>query len=117
MARHDQHGRVELMDEGRPPNPRAGSEIRAVIMPAGPERAAEPYEPAALGVDPVYLDRRTGFIACRHYDRADFAPGARVRGPALIHQLDTTVLVMPGHAAETLAGGGLAITGIDGKAS
>jgi N-methylhydantoinase A len=85
--------------------------------PAKPEKAAEPYEPAALGEHPVYLDRCMGFIACRHYDRADFAPGARVRGPALIHQLDSTVLVMPGHAAETLAGGVLAITGIDGKAS
>ncbi|HKF62148.1 MAG TPA: hydantoinase/oxoprolinase family protein [Dongiaceae bacterium] len=85
--------------------------------PAEPEEAAKPYEPAALGEHPVYLDRRTGFIACRHYDRADFAPGARVRGPALIHQLDTTVLVMPGHAAETLAGGVLAITGMNGEAS
>ena len=85
--------------------------------PAEPERAAEPYEPAALGEHPIYLDRRMGFIACRHYDRADFPPGARVRGPALIHQLDTTVLVMPGHAAETLAGGVLAITAVNGKAS
>jgi N-methylhydantoinase A len=85
--------------------------------PAKPEKATEAYEPAALGENPVYLDRRTGFIACRHYDRADFTPGARVRGPALIHQLDSTVLVMPGHAAETLAGGVLAITAMNGKAS
>jgi N-methylhydantoinase A len=85
--------------------------------PAVPEQAAEPYEPTALAEHPVYLDRRTGFISCRHYDRADFAPGARVRGPALIHQLDTTVLVMPDHAAETLAGGVLAITAVNGKAS
>jgi len=84
---------------------------------AEPEQAAAPYEPAALGQHPVYLDRRTGLIPCRHYDRADFAPGAQVRGPALIHQLDTTVLVMPGHAAETLAGGVLAITAVNGKAS
>jgi hypothetical protein len=35
--------------------------------------------------------------------------------PALIHQLDTTVLVMPGHAAETLAGGVLSITPFNGK--
>lgn len=77
--------------------------------PGEAEAAAAPYEPTALGEHRAYLDRRTGFVPCRHYDRADFGPGARVRGPALIHQLDTTVLVMPGHAAETLAGGVLSI--------
>src|SRR5215469_8759789 len=40
MAGHDQHGRVELMDEGRPANARAGSEIRAVVVPAWDEAGA-----------------------------------------------------------------------------
>jgi len=74
------------------------------------EAPGDAYEPAALGERPVYLDRRSGFIPCRHYDRAELKPGARIRGAALIHQLDTTVLVMPGHLAEALAGGVLAIT-------
>jgi len=74
------------------------------------EVAGDAYEPVPMGERPVYLDRRSGFIPCRHYDRADLKPGARIRGAALIHQLDTTVLVMPGHIAEALAGGVLAIT-------
>ena len=79
------------------------------------ESPGDAYEPAPIGERPVYLDRRSGFIACRHYDRADLKPGARIRGGALIHQLDTTVLVMPGHIAEALAGGALAITPENGK--
>jgi len=75
------------------------------------------HEPVPIGERPVYLDRRSGFIPCRHYDRADLEPGARIRGAALIHQLDTTVLVMPGHIAEALAGGVLAITPENGKLS
>jgi len=75
------------------------------------------HEPVPIGERPVYLDRRSGFIPCRHYDRADLEPGARIRGAALIHQLDTTVLVMPGHIAQALAGGVLAITPENGKLS
>ena len=76
-----------------------------------------PMNPHPSASGRVYLDRRSGFIPCRHYDRADLKPGARIRGAALIHQLDTTVLVMPGHIAEALAGGVLAITPENGKPS
>jgi N-methylhydantoinase A len=75
-----------------------------------PEPAGPPAEPIPLWQRPLYLDRRTGFVLCRHYDRADLAPGMCIRGPALIHQLDTTVLVMPDRVAATLAGGVLSIT-------
>jgi N-methylhydantoinase A len=77
--------------------------------PAPPEAAEEVHEPAPMEVGRAYLDRLSGFVACRHYDRASLQPGARITGPALLHQLDTTVLVMPGHLARALADGTLAI--------
>jgi N-methylhydantoinase A len=74
-----------------------------------PEPAGPQAEPNPLGQRPLYLDRRTGFVPCQHYDRASLAPGMRIRGPALIHQLDTTVLVMPDRIAAALPGGVLSI--------
>jgi N-methylhydantoinase A len=35
-----------------------------------------------------------------HYDRAGMNPGNRLSGPAIVTQLDSTVLVLPGHEAE-----------------
>jgi N-methylhydantoinase A len=77
--------------------------------PAEAEERAERHEPKAIDERPAWLDRRSGFQACRHYDRAALKPGALIRGPALIHQLDSTTLVLPGSLAESLAGGVLAI--------
>jgi len=68
-----------------------------------------PYEPRPIEQRPAYLTRGSGFVACNHYDRAALFPGARIRGPALIHQLDSTVLVMAGHSAWALGDGTLAI--------
>jgi N-methylhydantoinase A len=68
-----------------------------------------PYEPRSIEQRPAYLTRGAGFVACNHYDRATLYPGARIRGPALIHQLDSTVLVMAAHSAWALGDGTLAI--------
>jgi N-methylhydantoinase A len=35
-----------------------------------------------------------------HYDRAKLGVGARVDGPAIIRQYDTTTVLLPGHYAE-----------------
>src|SRR5262249_50688208 len=74
------------------------------------EALCEPHEPAPVSEGRLFLDRRIGFLNCRHFDREGLSAGARIRGPALIHQLDSTVLVMPDHVARTLAGGVLSIT-------
>ena len=78
--------------------------------PVAQEGEGEAFEPQPVDEGRACIDRRAGFVACRHFDRADFSPGARVQGPALIHQLDSTVLVMPGHWARALVGGALSIT-------
>jgi N-methylhydantoinase A len=77
--------------------------------PAPEDEPAEPHEPKPIDERPACLDRAEGFVPCRHFERADLRPGAMIRGPALIHQLDSTVLVMAGSLARVLAGGVLSI--------
>ncbi|MFI7229473.1 hydantoinase/oxoprolinase family protein [Nonomuraea angiospora] len=47
----------------------------------------------------VYLPELGGFHECLVYDRAALAPGTAVEGPAIIEQMDTTTLVLPGSTA------------------
>lgn len=47
----------------------------------------------------VYLPELGGFHECLVYDRTALAPGTVVEGPAIIEQMDTTTLVLPGSTA------------------
>ncbi|MBT2233299.1 hydantoinase/oxoprolinase family protein [Nonomuraea sp. NEAU-A123] len=49
---------------------------------------------------PVYLPELGGFHECLIHDRAALAPGTVVEGPAIVEQMDTTTLVLPGSTAE-----------------
>jgi len=77
--------------------------------PAPDETSGEAYEPTPVDERPACLDRGEGFVPCRHFERADLRPGGAIRGPALIHQLDSTVLVMTDKVARVLAGGVVSI--------
>jgi N-methylhydantoinase A len=48
-----------------------------------------------------------GFVATAVYDRARLPTGARVAGPAIVEQLDTTTVIPPGHAAVVEPSGNL----------
>ena len=48
---------------------------------------------------PVLFDSDHGFVDARIIDRATLAQGDTVRGPAIITQLDSTVIVAPGEVA------------------
>jgi len=117
---HDAHGRAYGHADTQNPielvNLRLTGLGRLERPPLPKEEEGEACEPQPIDEQPACMDRRAGFVACRHFDRADLRPGARVRGPALIHQLDSTVLVMPDHMARALAGGVLSITPTTGTA-
>src|SRR5215831_14216205 len=70
------------MDEGRPPNPRAGSEIRAVIVPAGDEACT------TVEIDGMLAQGR-GLVRLRSFLRLCRRPidAAEARQPQ-IDQLD-----------------------------
>ena len=55
----------------------------------------------------VYMGPDAGFVDATIAMRADIAVGDRLEGPAVIHQVDSTILVPPGFAAEALPGGSL----------
>ena len=54
---------------------------------------------ALLGQRPVYFEDTIGFVPCDIYDRARLAPGSSVAGPAILENVDSTVLVDPGWRA------------------
>jgi N-methylhydantoinase A len=47
----------------------------------------------------VYLPESGGFTPCPVYDRSRLNPGHRVEGPAVVEQMDTTTLLLPGDVA------------------
>ena len=61
---------------------------------AGPDAS-----PALIGRRDVWLPERGGFVATSVYDRDRLAPGNRIVGPAIVEQMDTTTVVLPGQAA------------------
>ena len=50
---------------------------------------------AAKKPRPVYFPECGGFVDCRVHDRYRLAPGVAVRGPAVIEERETTVILLP----------------------
>ena len=48
---------------------------------------------------PVYFPECGGFVDCRVHDRYRLAPGVAVKGPAVIEERETTVILLPGDEA------------------
>jgi N-methylhydantoinase A len=53
---------------------------------------------AIIETRPAYFDGK--WVDTHHYDRAKLGVGARVEGPAIIRQYDTTTVLLPAHYAE-----------------
>jgi N-methylhydantoinase A len=49
---------------------------------------------------PVFFPERGGFTDCPVYDRYRLVPGARLLGPAVIEERETTVILLPGDRAQ-----------------
>ncbi|MGG5823616.1 hydantoinase/oxoprolinase family protein [Falsiroseomonas sp. HW251] len=65
-------------------------------LPAHPSATA----PAApIGERQVWLPETGAHVACPLYDRERLGPGHRIAGPAIVEQMDSTTLVLPGQAA------------------
>lgn len=84
-------------------------------MPKIPEFAAPTeggLEEALYGEDPVYFPTEAGGFeqkATRFYDRNKLPAGTEIEGPAILQQLDSTVVVPPASSAEVLPSGELLI--------
>ena len=74
-----------------------GAVSKANFIPAFPE--GEDAAHALTGARQVYLSELGGFTEWPIYDRTLLRCGNRVRGPAIIEQMDTTTTVLPGMTA------------------
>ena len=54
---------------------------------------------ALMGRRPVYFDDSVGFVPCDIFDRARLGPGSIVDGPAILENVDSTVVIDPGWQA------------------
>ena len=55
---------------------------------------------APAGSRPVYFEESEGFVDCPVYGRSGLGAGARIDGPAVVQELDSTTLLHPGYRAE-----------------
>jgi N-methylhydantoinase A len=57
-------------------------------------------EPTRKGERPAYFPETSGYLQCPVYDRYQLAPGMSLRGPAIIEERESTVVVGPGAQVE-----------------
>lgn len=93
--------------------------LRAVVQGRAPTVAASQIETgdddagaARVGDTPVWADGAAH--AAGLYERAQLRAGNRIRGPAVVTEMDSTTLVLPGHVAELDRVGNLLITPSEG---
>jgi N-methylhydantoinase A len=72
--------------------------VRKASLTAKPLGGADP-EPAREGSRDVWLPESGGFVAAPVYARDRLSPGNRIAGPAIVEQMDSTTLVLPGMGA------------------
>ena len=76
----------------------AAGRVQKAEFRAQPE-AVTRVEDAIDGTREVWIPESGGFTACPLYDREKLGPGHTVDGPAIINQMDSTTLVLPGQTA------------------
>ena len=96
--------RAAVLVPARQHRPRAGERPGLGQRPAAPEIAPTPLVPgdgdpaaAQTGTSKVYVDG--GFADAALYDRAELRAGDVIDGPAIVIEMDSTTLILPGHAA------------------
>lgn len=75
----------------------AGVVTKASFQPqpdGGPEAGH-----AVTGSREVWLPEAGGWVSCPVYDRARLKPGNRIAGPAVVEQMDSTTVILPGMTA------------------
>jgi N-methylhydantoinase A len=95
--------------------------VNARATVTGPKPDVAPVALPAGDGDPVAakVSDHTVYVGGEHvpavvYDRARLRAGDVVPGPAIVTEMDSTTLVLPGHAATVHASGSLLITPLEG---
>jgi N-methylhydantoinase A len=102
---HDEHEREFAYRREGAPIEVYQLAVQALGVTPKPELARYELEPDAALPEPlatrgVHFDEHDDAVDTPIYDRTELPAGARVEGPAIIEQLDSTVVVPPGVVAE-----------------
>ena len=73
------------------------------------EAGGENSDSAVKGERPVYFSETSDYVVCRVYDRYRLLAGNRLHGPAIVEELDSTVVIHPDYHAEVDLHGNLII--------
>ncbi len=74
----------------------AGPAVRLPEQPSGARDAAEARKPDRS----AYFPETGGYVPCAVYDRSRLPVGARIEGPAVVEEPESTTVLPPGTAAE-----------------
>lgn len=55
--------------------------------------------PATEGIHPIYFEETCNYVNTPVYARENLPPGSELEGPAVVVQLDTTIIIHPGQSA------------------
>ena len=88
------------------------SALGSIRKPRLREIAAQsgPASEARKGMRKVYFDAAGGLVETPIYDRGRLGAGHRFDGPAIVEEMDSTTLVLPGYAVEVDRYGNLLIS-------
>jgi N-methylhydantoinase A len=71
-------------------------EPAALALPALAEAPSASPDVARAGERPVYFDEAGGFVTTPVYRRERLLAGHRIEGPAIVAQMDSTAVILPG---------------------
>jgi N-methylhydantoinase A len=83
-------------------------ELRGGVAPAGPGEAGGGG--AVKGTRPAYFPEPRGFEETTVYDRTRLAPGDEIRGPAVVEEEGSTLVIGPGGAGRVAPSGNIVVT-------
>ena len=83
---------------------------RPSVSPVTLDAGDGPPEPS--DTHPIFVEGR--WVDAAIYDRAALRADQVISGPAIVTEMDSTTLVLPGHAATVHASGSLLITPVEG---
>ena len=89
-------------------------EPEPIALPRLPTAAQPEPDPARVGERSVYFDEAEGFVTTPIYRRERLLAGHCIAGPAVIEQMDSTTVILPGQDALVDAHGNLLIRTVDG---
>ena len=73
----------------------ASGQVGNINMPRIPDWSAS-LDQAIIDRREVYFEESRGFVSCANYARDSLKPGAKLKGPAILEGMDSTVVINPG---------------------